>query len=370
MITIDALNIFYREDVISDFFKSCFEDSAPFLHQFLNCADISLPVGSKFTITNRLGLGKSIGTPDMIVVAENSQESHIIIVENKLGAAEGITQTQRYESSEARELIRNSLNLRDTLHFHFIYLTLDTTVAPSSTNFKNVYYEQFLTEGWALNDATLNMLFTDFKEKLNQFYTPLSQPLQTLFSEKILDSTQKKICWQSILFEKFNDSPQYELDWGEVGGSGRNNFLFLVTKPNWKATTSFKDTGLANTFYVHIDTYINLLTSKNDVINEIGIRFETYPYVPHKNINNVEGYTNFIANKAIFSERLFHRIFPLIEGVKRKNNKSLVITIPVNNENLTFSINDYKHKISIIENEIDFILNELKEEGILQKGVI
>lgn len=41
------------------------------------------------------------------------------------------------------------------------------------------------------------------------------------------------------------------------------------------------------------------------------------------------------------------------------------MTIPVNNADLTTSINDYKHKISIIENEIDFILNELKEEGIL-----
>lgn len=211
--TMDALNIFYREDVISDFFKSCFEDSAAFLHQFLNCADVSLPVDSKFTITNSLGLGKNIGTPDMIIVAETSQKSHIIIVEYKLGAAEGFTQTQRYESSEARELIRKRLNLHDTaLHFHFIYLTLDTTVAPSSMNFKHVYYEQFLTKGWTLNDATLNMLFTDFKEKLNQFYMPLRQPLQTLLSETILESNQKKICWQSILFEKFNDSPQYELD--------------------------------------------------------------------------------------------------------------------------------------------------------------
>lgn len=190
MNTIDALNIFYREDVISDFFKSCFEDSPSFLHQFLNCADVFLPSDTKFTVINRLGLGKSIGTPDMIVVAETLQESHIIIVENKLGAAEGLTQTLRYESPEAKELMRKRLNLHDSpLQFHFIYLTLDTTVAPSNSNFKSVYYEQFLTEGWTLNDATLNMLFTDFKEKLIQFYAPLRQPLQTLLSETVLDST-------------------------------------------------------------------------------------------------------------------------------------------------------------------------------------
>lgn len=35
MNTIDALNIFYREDVISDLLKSCFEDSPAFLKQFL-----------------------------------------------------------------------------------------------------------------------------------------------------------------------------------------------------------------------------------------------------------------------------------------------------------------------------------------------
>lgn len=141
--------------------------------------------------------------------------------------------------------------------------------------------------------------------------------------------------------------------------------MFLVTKPTWKASSSFKDTGLANTFYVHIDTYINLLSNKNDAINKIGIRFETYPYVPHANINGLEEYTDFIANKVIFSDRLFQRVAPLIDKVKRQNNKLLVMTVPVNNTDLSISINDYREKISILENEIDFILNELKVEGIL-----
>jgi len=365
MNAIDALNIFYREDVISDFLKSCFEDSNSFLHRFLSCANISLSKETRFTIENRVGLGKSIGTPDMLIVAQDRNENHIIIIENKLGAAEGFAQTQRYESSEAKTIIRSRLNLDESdLRFHFIYLTLDKTVTPSSSNFSHIHYDEFLQPEWLLNDSTLNLIFTDFKEKLYQFYAPLEQPFQTISLGLNLDSTQKKFCWQSILFDKFQGETQFELDWGEAGGIGRKNFIFLITKPSWKAKKSFKETGLANTHYIHIDTYINLLNSKKNFVYEIGIRFETYPYIPHKHIKSIDGYEYFIRNKEIFSDLLFENIASQIAGVKKRNSKLLIMTVPVNDTDLNTSIEDYKNKVLIIEKAIDLTIKELQQKQI------
>lgn len=52
----------------------------------------------------------------------------IIIIENKLGTGEGIQQTLRYESELAQQRILGKLNL-EAAEFHFIFLTLDTTIA-------------------------------------------------------------------------------------------------------------------------------------------------------------------------------------------------------------------------------------------------
>lgn len=144
MNVLDALNIFYREDVISDFLKNCFEDSPAFLQQFLHVAEIAVPTTSNFETINRLGLGKGTGTPDMIITARSAEENHIIILENKLGSGEGLDQTQRYESEVAQTLIKKRLHLDETTcTFHFVYLTLDPTVAPGSTNFTHVTYDVF-----------------------------------------------------------------------------------------------------------------------------------------------------------------------------------------------------------------------------------
>lgn len=155
----------------------------------------------------------------------------VLVIENKLGTSEGITQTLRYESPEAKKRLLSKLHL-EIAEFHYIFLTLDTTVIPSSSNFKQLYYSEFLKQDWLLHDSTLHMIFNDFKNKFYKFYKSLEQPIETLSSNQILDRTQKKICCQQIFFNKFQHDTQFILDWGEVCGIGRNNFLFLLTKPS------------------------------------------------------------------------------------------------------------------------------------------
>lgn len=107
----EALNIFYREDVISDFLKNCFEDSRHFLNKFLKSADIQIDDNYNYKVINRMGLGKTIGTPDIVIYETEKQIPKIIVIENKLGTGEGIEQTIRYESKMAQERILRRLNL-------------------------------------------------------------------------------------------------------------------------------------------------------------------------------------------------------------------------------------------------------------------
>lgn len=355
---IDALNIFYREDVISDLLKSCFDDSEQFLRQFLKGANIALPMETKFTVQNRVGLGRNIGTPDMVIVGQNENDSYIIIIENKLGATEGNEQTDRYVSDQAKLMIAQRLNLMNP-KFYFIYLTLDTTVTPRNSAFIPMYYKMFLQQDWILSDVSLNQIFTDFREKLKGFYEPLEQPKQALLSHIPLDSTQKMICWQSILFAEINTMQQFDLDWGPVGGSGRKNFLFRLEKQEWQSEKKYTESGLANTYRVHIDTFVNLLSNKSDYINEISVRFETNPYIRHKDICKDEGYEEFIRNKGLFAEYLNQKLLSHKIGAKKRNHKLQILTIPINNTDLDLSIADYKSKVVILEKAIDQAMKEL-----------
>ena len=167
------------------------------------------------------------------------------------------------------------------------------------------------------------------------------------------------ICWQSLLFAEFSSMEQFDLDWGPVGGSGRKNFLFRLEKQEWQSEKKYTESGLANTYRVHIDTFIDLLSNRSDYINEIGVRFETNPYIRHKDIFKDDGYEDFIRNKRLFAERLYQQLLPHQIGAKKRNHKLQVMTIPVNNTDLDMTITDYKSKVVILEKAINQAMKEL-----------
>lgn len=360
----EALNIFYREDVISDFLKNCFEDSRHFLNKFLKSADIQIDDNYNYKVINRMGLGKTIGTPDIVIYETEKQIPKIIVIENKLGTGEGIEQTIRYESKMAQERILRRLNL-EAAEFHFIFLTLDTTVLPGSSKFISIHYSSFLNDKLTVTNASLNRLLEDFKEKLNDFYTPVSNPVKALTEGIPMDTVQRKICWQKILIKKFRDDKNFDIGWGEVGGAGRNNFLFLISKPNWKSSESFEVTGLAETFYIHIDTYINLLGESRMTIKDIGIRFETNPYKPRNQLQDIPGYHQFIENKNEFGAILNARLKTVIPEAREKNTSLLTSVVPVDQSGLEESVDDYYKKVKLIETVIDETLLEIEKTHLL-----
>jgi hypothetical protein len=363
----DALKIFYREDTISDFLVNCFKDSNEFLLRILNEATIYLNDQHDFNVETRVGLGKSVGTPDIVIRATIDNNIKLIIIENKMGAAEGHEQTNRYESMEARNRIARKYGIPfENVEFHFIFLALDTTAKPKNSQFNFLNYQMFLKGNWQLNDEKLRVIFKDFKEKLELFYSPIKRPYESLESGLKMDGMQRKICWQSILYETFYSNEDLLLSWGEVGGAGRNNFLFLITKRNWTSDESFRKVGLSKTFYVHIDTYINMLKHKNNTVNEIGIRFETFPYEPHSKIKNVPDYKRFLDNKRIFGEKLYEHAKKQKILTKQRNSKLLVMTIPIQGKTIRETVQNIKEQVKAIVDCIDEVIDQMQAEGLIK----
>lgn len=363
----DALKIFYREDTISDFLINCFKDSDGFLIQFLKEAKIHVEEDSRFYIDTRVGLGENIGTPDIVIRAHTTSHMNLIIVENKMGAAEGHEQTNRYESFEARTRIAKKYNVGlEDIEFHFIFLALDTTAKPKNSQFTFLNYHLFLQGEWPLQDGTLQFIFNDFQKKLNRFYEPLDQPYESLESDIKMNGIQRKICWQTILFEAFSSNKNLLLEWGEAGGAGRSNFLFLISKRNWKSEKSFRIEGLAQTFNIHIDTYINMLDNGRKQVKEIGARFESFPYKPHNKIKSLPNYERFMENKQEFSKRLIE--YAVKEGIpaKRKNTKLLVMTIQIQGSSIRETVQNIKNQFTAIERYVDEVISEMKKENLLK----
>ncbi|MBS4177736.1 PD-(D/E)XK nuclease family protein [Lederbergia citrea] len=363
---IDALNVFYREDTISDFLVNCFKDSDEFLIQFLKAAKIQVGEHTAFQIDTRVGLGESIGTPDIVIRAITNSHMKFIIVENKMGAAEGHEQTNRYESIEARTRIANKYNVAlENIDFHFIFLALDTTAKPINSQFTFLNYHLFLQGEWPVLQETLQLIYKDFQKKLNSFYEPLKTPNESLESDIEMDGVQRKICWQTILFEAFHSNKELLLDWGEAGGSGRSNFLFLISKSNWTSDKSFREAGLAQTFNVHIDTYINMLNNGSKRVKEIGIRFETFPYEPHGRIKILDDYERFMENKRIFSERLFEYAKKRGIPAKRKNTKLLAMTVQIEALTIRETVQNIKKQFIAVEHCVDKVIGEMKAENLI-----
>ncbi|MCU9614918.1 PD-(D/E)XK nuclease family protein [Caldibacillus lycopersici] len=367
MNTFDALNIFYKEDTISDFLIHCFkDDNNQFLACFLQEAKIFVDNNASFEIETRVGLGKAIGTPDVIIKATSDSEIQLIIIENKMGSAEGNEQTNRYESLEARKRMakRFNIDLTDT-KFHFIFLALDTTTRPKNSKYVFLNYQLFLSGDWPLKDPTLSTIFKDFQETLHRFYEPMQTPYKSLASNVEMDGMQRKICWQNILYETMSTNPNLDLRWGEVAGAGRNNFLFLITKKNWYSSEPHTEVGLTQTFYIHIDVYINLLNKQKNGIREIGIRFETHPYEPHDKIKHLPGYETFMSNKQMFQEKLLEITKQHGIETKSKNTKLLVMTLPIKGTTIRDTVQQIKQQVNAIEGCIDKVVAEMVNENLL-----
>jgi hypothetical protein len=95
---------------------------------------------AKFVSQTRIGLGKGIGTPDLVIERKvDSGTNLIMIIENKLGSLEGTEQTNRYASSEGKEKLYSLLKVERSVPIPFLFLTLGPYTPAESPSFLRAF---------------------------------------------------------------------------------------------------------------------------------------------------------------------------------------------------------------------------------------
>ena len=356
MNTIKLLNSFYREDVITDLLCTLINTEENFAKWFVHTICGLSDTEGEFVSKTRIGLGRGIGTPDLVIERKvDSITNMIIVIENKLGALEGEEQTTRYASEEGIHKLCSSLKIERNIPIKFLFLTLDPYTPAQNPSFDKRDYLDFVDVNWdgLIRDEAARKVMSDYAALLNEFYKPiLSAKLTDDITAKIssLDALQKKLIWINMLQSVQNDLPnQLKMTFGEAGGFGRNAAVFLFNKEEWIQNPFDGEKLMANSCNIHFELSINLLSNRN--VLDFALHYEPNPYKPKKEYISVNGYDQY----ELLREKRCKYFHQLIKDL----NQNKLFTLR-NGSNSILKININKHqKFKDVVNELIKIMEKI-----------
>ncbi|WP_409271513.1 PD-(D/E)XK nuclease family protein [Neobacillus sp. SCS-31] len=314
---IRLLNSFYREDVITDMIAYMINEDPGFAEWFTGTLCGQEQRYSKIKAYTRIGLGKGIGTPDLII----ESDEYILVIENKLGALEGTDQTNRYASEEGKMRLRSAFKKPETVPIHFYFLTLDPFTPATNPDFKKLDYKKFVGVDWGsiIQDTDAVKIMSDYSALLKEFYNPLQNAaLSDSIAEttRELDVLQRKLIWIHML-QQAELPAGMEMTFGEAGGFGRNAAVFLFSKKEWRQERFNGKVLMAQSMNLHFELAINLLAGNTGT--DFSVHYEPHPYKPKKDYERVAGYKDY-ENLRKERARAFHE---LINQLDRKTKYRL-----------------------------------------------
>lgn len=356
MNTFTLLGSFYREDVITDFLANLINEEIAFADWFMKTiCDTYLLDNEKVKARTRVGLGKGIGTPDLIIEKKNGLEetNMIIVIENKLGALEGVEQTNRYASEQGKNALIKELNLKNDVPFKFLFLTLDPYTPASNKEFQKQDYRAFLDVDWSnyVNHPVAELLLRDYSKLLNDFYQPVLNCKPTDYIAKTtekLNGLQKKLIWINIL-QRTTKLSHLTMTFGEAGGSGRSTAVFLFSKTGWKQDKFDGNILLPTSANIHFELAVNLLDYNN--VKDFHLHYEPNPYKPKDRYINVKGYSEYDKLRAKRREK-FH------EEIKKLTCYNILTPRTTSNSFLRIILNENERFEEVI-NQIATIMNQI-----------
>ena len=349
MNTISLLNCFYREDVITDLIANLINYENKFANWFAEEMCHITDKEIKLRAYTRIGLGKGIGTPDLVVeVIKETETIGIFVIENKLGALEGIEQTNRYASVQSQSKLRTLLNVNENTPIHFIFLTLDSYTLAQNSIFTKKDYRIFTDVDWSklIDDLNTAKIIQDYSSLLHQFYRPLDEitPEDNIVSATTdLDSLQKKLLWIQMTQYMQEELPDgFEITFGEANGFGRSSTVICFRKHSWKKD-SHHDTKLSkNTVDIHFELYIDMLNHISSP--SFALHYEPNPYKGKNKILAIAGYEEYDSMRT-----------------KRRDefHQSIIRMKPINDFSLRYGSNSFL-KIEIKEHQtFQLLIREL-----------
>ncbi|MGF2616356.1 hypothetical protein FZC84_01060 [Rossellomorea vietnamensis] len=338
MNTITLLNSFYREDVISDLICNLINHEREFAKWFaMEICEIS-EVNAEYVAKTRIGLGRGIGTPDLVIERRvKGKTDLIIVIENKLGALEGEEQTNRYASEEGMTKLRSALKAGQDTPIQFLFLTLDPFTPAKNSTFAKKDYQKFVDVNWEelIRDESARKVLSDYSALLKDFYEPItsSKPTDEIAAKyKDINSLQRKLIWIRMLQAFQHSLPdQLFMTYGEAGGFGRNAAVFLFSKKEWVQNKFDGKKLTADSVSVHFELSIDLLTS--NAVTDFALHYEPNPYKPKKKYMMVDGYSKYVLlreERAAFFHQHIDKQNQNREFIKRNGSNS-ILKIPIKN---------------------------------------
>jgi hypothetical protein len=166
------LNVCGKEDVHTNLFKYCIQNSQEFSHAFITSI-LNWPQETLLTgVYTRMSL-PGVGVPDIVLVGNESLRHRLGIVEVKLHADEGHDQTERYASAECIEGICSNLEIENKRVDDFVFLTLYPNQFPQNGSFRPVCMSELLAElvrHPVHDEITSELLLGNWVECLSEFY--------------------------------------------------------------------------------------------------------------------------------------------------------------------------------------------------------
>ena len=321
------LGIGKKEDIISNLLCYCFNNLKTFRkHFFIKICDYShkdLREIQKYEARTRISTRK--GVPDIVILIQSNSKNEIIVIENKLLADEGWEQTKRYATTECKEDLKEKFNITNS-EFRFIYLTLFPDNTTNNSEFTTKHYDVLFQDFDILNfeDEVAGRILKDLGLVFSDFYNSSLITDNDIVIEKLqkydeLDSAYLYFkSFFSCLDLPFDLKLKYTFNSTQ---KGRHYFGAQFSKTKWEPDR-YDEKSLTmnkNTYSIHFEPQFNVLAGSLNFY----IHYEPNPYKPVKQIENYNGYEEYLHQRSCFI-KLFHSNFKSTSGFKAYNGSNQI----------------------------------------------
>lgn len=319
----DLLGVAAKEDVHTNLFKYCIENSPHFREIFF----LSILKWPSDTELKSIDVRPSIigtGLPDLVIVGQDSADDRLAIVELKLHANEGINQTERYASSECLGRVRAEFGMGSNTINELVFLTLYPTHIAECEDFRSISLQHLVA---ALRDkdfssnALASQLVQHWVACVGEFYSAgdlksADVAITKLASTTALDSGFLRF---STLFGSL--SPAGLKSTGPWRGNprGRPYYGIRYQKESWHPEELQSGGWTRFDPLKHFDIHIECQYQRQKKELDVFIHYETNPY--QRRLNEVLSKSKLLAHmdrrkkfKAALAESSGDRFVPAADG--------------------------------------------------------
>ncbi len=283
-----VLGVHRKEDVISNLLAHYYNNSEALRGQFLKTIQVPRTAALlKGRAHTRVGTGDP-GVPDLVLVGRLPKQQTLVIIENKLGAGEGGTQTQRYASPACLARLEKKFDLNPSLvEAHYRYLTLFPGENPRDKTFQPVGYDSFLHADWDRGPDKSSWaaeLMSAWLQLVREFYDASKLALGRDFL--VAMSSETDLEGNFLLFRRFMETVQLppgrsRRRIARESRPGRRYYLAMFGRKSWAPVRMIEKgekwhLDRTDCFDIHIQPQYDVFERKFAVY----LHYETNPYHP------------------------------------------------------------------------------------------